>query len=75
MIKFEKIQSGMILYDVRKSATQFSRRKWDVWPVLVYEVDQEKRRVFASWNGNQPQWMYERQATKYRTNNHNEVKP
>ncbi len=75
MIKFDKIKPGMILYDVRKSATQFSRCKWDVWSVRVIEVDQEKRRVFASWNGNAPNWIYERQATKYRAKNPNEVKP
>lgn len=75
MIKFDKIKPGMILYDVRKSATRFSRCKWDVWSVRVIEVDQEKRRVFASWNGNQPQWIYERAVTKYRANNPNEVKP
>ncbi len=72
MIKFEKIQPGMRLYDVRKSTTPFSRCKWDVWTVVVYEVDQEKRRVFASWNGNQPQWIYERVVTKYRAKNPND---
>lgn len=55
MIKFEKIQPGMILYDVRKAFISLVGPKWNVWPVLVYEVDQEKRRVFASWNGNAPQ--------------------
>jgi hypothetical protein len=75
MIKFEKIQPGMILYDVRKSGVRFSGRKWDVWSVRVFEVDQEKRRVFASWNGNAPHWIYERAVTKYRATNPNEVKP
>lgn len=42
MIKFEKIHPGMILYDVRKSTAPFSRCKWDVWPVRVYEVDKMK---------------------------------
>lgn len=72
MIKFEKIHPGMILYDVRKCTRPFSRVKWDVWTVKVIEVDQEKRRVFASWNGNQPQWIYERAVTKYRANNPND---
>lgn len=75
MIKFEKIKPGMILYDVRKSFIRIGGHKWDVWPVLVYEVDQERRRVFASWNGNQPQWMSEMVVTKYLTNNPNDVKP
>lgn len=72
MIKFEKIQPGMNLYDVRKSTDPFRRGKWDVWPVRVIEVDKERRRVFASWNGNQPQWMYERAVTKYRAKNPND---
>lgn len=71
MIKFEKIKPGMILYDVRKSTKPFNRCKWDYWAVKVIEVDQEKRRVFASWNGNAPKWIYERQATKYRAKNPN----
>lgn len=72
MIKFEKIKPGMILYDVKKSTSMFNRCKLDVWSVRVIEVDQEKRRVFASWNRNQPQWIYERAVTKYRAKNPNE---
>ena len=65
MIKFEKIKAGMMLYDARKSTTCVGK-KWDVWPVLIYQVDDEKRRVFASWNGNAATWIYERTVTKYR---------
>lgn len=67
MIKFEKIQPGAILWDVRKS-TGWSRYKWDFWPVYIQEVDGEKRRVLASWNYNKPEWMYEQRVTKLRAN-------
>ena len=31
-----------------------------------------KKILFASWNGNAPKWIYERQATKYRAKNPND---
>lgn len=64
-IKFEKIQPGMTLYDVSKE-TGFTRWKWAIWPVVVHEINIEERRVFASWNGNKPEWMSEHRITKYR---------
>ena len=64
-IKFEKIIPGMDLWDVRKN-TGFTNNKWNTWPVHVLEVDTKARSVLASWNGNKPQTMYERQVTKYR---------
>ena len=68
-IKFEKIEAGMTLFDVRKSTRMgisCSKRKWDIWPVRVIEVNAEKREVLASWNGNKAEWMSERRITKYR---------
>lgn len=64
-IKFEKIEAGMNLWDVRKN-TSMTRNKWSTWPVQVIEVDKERRRVFARWNGNPPEWMRESRITKYR---------
>jgi len=68
-IKFEKIQPGMTLWDVRKSSglARF-RSKWDIWSVYVKEVDPDKRQVLASWNSNPAEWMYERRVCKYRAN-------
>jgi len=69
MIKFEKIKPGMTLWDVRKATIYTVRRsKWDIWPVLVKEIDIENRRVLALWNYNEPEWMRERRITKYRAN-------
>jgi hypothetical protein len=72
-IKFENIKPGMTLWDVRK-ATGFrlSRKEMNYWPVFVSEVDQEKRTVLASWNGNRSQTMNESQVTKYRAKRPNE---
>ena len=64
-IKFEKIQPGMLLYDVRKN-TGYGGNKWNTWPVRIISVDAEKRCVTASWNSNPPERMSERRVTKYR---------
>lgn len=66
-IKFEKIQDGMILYDVRKN-TGFGSNKWNVWEVKILSVDGKNRTVIASWNNNQPRIMHERAVTKLRAN-------
>ena len=66
-IKFEKIQPGMTLWDVRRN-TGLSRDKWNCGPVYVKEVDLEKRKVLASWNSNPAEWMHERRVCKYRAN-------
>jgi len=63
--KFEKIEAGMKLYDVRKN-TGMSSNKWSTYPVQVIEVDIERRCVLASWNHNPPEWMSEKRITKYR---------
>ena len=65
MIKFEKIHPGQSLYDCRKTK-EWTRHRWATWPVHVLEVDAERRRVRASWNGNEPEWMSEDRITKYR---------
>jgi len=70
-IKFEKIEAGMKLFDVRKNTRpgiSCNTNKWNTWPVRIVEVDAEKRKVLASWNGNKPEWMSERRVTKYRKN-------
>lgn len=64
-IKFEKIRPGMTLYDVRRN-TGYGHHKWSTWPVYIKDVDQEKRTVIASWNGNAPKVMRESQVTRLR---------
>ena len=66
-IKFEKIKPGMTLYDVRKNTGLTAHRSpLNVWPVEIVKVDTEQRRVWASWNGNSPLWIWENRVTKYR---------
>ena len=64
VVKFEKIKTGMTLYDVKKS--KHFGTKWDIWLVQVKEVDEENRKVLASWNNNPTEWMTERRITQYR---------
>lgn len=67
MIKFEKIKSGMILFDVRRNNKGFPRgNNWLIWPVKIIEVYEEKRQVLASWNYNRCEIMTERRVTKFR---------
>lgn len=63
---FDKIKPGMTLYDVHKyTMGNTSLRSIGVWPVSVITVH-EDRTIIASWNGNKPTRMYERQWSKYR---------
>jgi len=66
-IKFEKIQPGMALWDVKRNTglARF-RGKYSCWPVEVKEVDLEKRRVLILWNGNPERWSPECNVTKFR---------
>lgn len=64
-IKFEKIQAGMTLYDVRKN-TGLGRWKWNTWPVEIKEVDVVNRTALVSWNTNKDEWWYEGQLIKLR---------
>lgn len=64
-MKFEKLEVGMVVYDVHSyKMGNTSVRSIGVWPVRIKEIDHEKRKVLASWNGNTPSWLYERDITK-----------
>lgn len=59
-MKFEKLEVGMVVYDVHSYRMgNTSVRSIGVWPVRIKEIDHEKRRVLASWNGNTPSWLYQ----------------
>lgn len=62
-----KLKPGMTVYSVKKS-TGLSRfnGKWQVWPVVIKEVDEENNRVLASWNGNKADWYYQHTWSKWR---------
>lgn len=76
MIKFEKIQPGQVLYEVRKSNWRMRSfgDKYSTWPVYVRSIDSINRTVVASWNGNKDQVMSEQQITKLRAKEPNNKK-
>ena len=66
-MKFEKLQPGMIVYDVRRHKMgNTTLSTVGVWTVRVLTVEAENRRVVASWNGNTPRIFYERDVRKWR---------
>lgn len=62
-----KLKPGMTVYDVRP-ATGLRRLsdKWIYWFVKIIEVDYENKKVFASWNNNEPKWYYKHAWKKWR---------
>ncbi len=62
----EKLYPGLTLYDVKRNTRPLRTWKWDVWPVIIKEVNAEKRTVLASWNHNTPRTYTERSWSKWR---------
>jgi hypothetical protein len=68
-MKIDKLQPGMIVYDVHKyrmGNTMISTV--GVWPVQIIDVDKGKSIVTASWNGNPPKRFYRIEWSKWRLN-------
>jgi len=66
-MKLEKLKPGMIVYDVGKTKMgNTTMTSVAVWPVKIIDVDLERRRVTASWNGNTPRVYPESTAKKWR---------
>lgn len=66
-MKFEKIQPGMVLYDVHSyKMGNTTRSSVGVWEVRVISVDQETRTAMVNWNGNAPKKYREKQLSKLR---------
>jgi hypothetical protein len=64
-MKFEKLQPGMVLYDVHSHKMgNTTMTSIGVWTVRVISVDHEKRKAICSWNGNPPMTYYERGIAK-----------
>jgi hypothetical protein len=58
-VKFEKIEPGMVLYDVHTyKMGNTSVRSIGAWSVRILSVDRAKRSAQVSWNGNQAQTYY-----------------
>jgi hypothetical protein len=70
MIKFEKIQPGMTLYERRREqAGNTTMRVLGEWPVRILSVDPELRCAKVVWNGNdhRPCTYFERDLCKLYT--------
>ncbi len=63
----KKLKHNMTVYDVRKTTglSRFSGN-WNTWTVHIKDIDLENNKVFASWNGNSPEWYTERTWKKWR---------
>ena len=68
MAVISKIKPGQILYDVKRtSGFNAFRRKWDVWPVLVDDVNLEEGYIIARWNVvNPPEKMHKFTFKRFR---------
>jgi hypothetical protein len=65
-MKFEKLKPGMVLFDVgRHKMGNTTMSTVSVWEVRVIEVHQD-RSITASWNGNAPKVMREREWSRLR---------
>jgi hypothetical protein len=64
-MKFEKIEAGMVLYDVHSHKMgNTTIRSLGVWTVRVISVDKERKSARVSWNGNREETYYRAQLEK-----------
>lgn len=67
MATISKIKAGQVLYDKHKyKMGNTTMKAWGVWPVFVKEVDPDGKFIIASWNGNKPRKMFEKEVSKLR---------
>jgi hypothetical protein len=60
LLKFERIQPGMVLYDVgRTKMGNTTMSTISVWSVRIISVDADTRSAMVSWNTNKPTRYYE----------------
>lgn len=64
-IKFEKLEEGMTLLDVKRTKMgNTTMSQWSEWEVKIVSIDREKRTAVVSWNGNPPTTWNERSLKK-----------
>jgi len=63
----DKLKPGMAVFEVKRATGMDTfHGKWKIWPVYIKEIDTVNGKVFASWNGNNPDWHNERRWSKWR---------
>ena len=66
-IKFEKIKTGDILYDIHSRLMgNTTMRTMGCWDVKIIEIFTEQKSALVSWNGNPPEKWSERRLTRLR---------
>lgn len=67
MASIKNIKPGMTLYyyDKRKAGNTNMSVECE-WPIKVIEVDENSKRIKASFNGSQPAWVSENRYKNYR---------
>ena len=65
MIKFTKIEPGMVLLDIHSEPMgNTTMKRMGCWKVRIVSVDKDKRTAMASWNGNPPRLYTRRQLER-----------
>ena len=66
-MKFEKLKPDMVVYDVhRHKLGNTTMSTVGVWKVRIVSVDNESKRVTASWNGNPAKTFFYGDVMKWR---------
>lgn len=66
-MKLENLQPDMTVWDVgRQKMGNTTLSTVCVWSVHIVSIDQERREVIASWNGNRCRRFGERQVKRWR---------
>lgn len=66
-MKFEKLQPGMVLFDVHSQTMGNTTTKTlGTWRVRIVSIDRERRTAMASWNGNAARPYRESELVKLR---------
>lgn len=67
MVAINTVKAGDVLYDCRRQKMgNTTMSQMATWEVRVKEIDTDHTRIFASWNGNAPKWMYRREVERLR---------
>jgi hypothetical protein len=68
-MKIESLTVGQTVWNVRRYGMgNTTLRSTAVYTVRIVEIDLERGRVKASWNGNTPEWFYGKSISTWKKN-------